>query len=144
MFNELEQRSLLEKKSVQHPYIPFVYIHGKEYFCLEHPELNLNRNRAKQHIEGKKHKYNFDTGEPIVKTKSWPNELEKHTKTESESNPVQRLFDKLFPIFMMQDTPMAPLLAKHGLEDEELRDDVMEYLRVRLLSREWEEANKGK
>jgi len=154
MFVELKRQSLLEKKTVQHPYIPFVYIKGKEYFCLKHPELErLNRGSMRQHIQGKKHRLNFDTGEPLVKTKNLPIDVEVHAKewvNQKSSkkdtvnrDPFDQLVHKLVVIFLNQDNPAGVLLAKHGLEGE-LRDNVMLCLQMRALSRVLEEANKAK
>jgi len=155
MFKQLERRSLLGKKAVQHPNIPFVYIHDKDYFCLEHPELrqHLNRGAMRQHIQGKKHRLDFDTGEPLVQTKNQPIDLEEHAKEwvnqksskkeVTESDLFIQLAIKLGVIFLQQNPVIAFLLAKHGLKGE-LRDDVMKTLLIREQWRVLEEANKAK
>ena len=154
MFKQLERQSLLEKKSIQHPYIPCVYIHDKDYFCLEHLELKpLNRGSMRQHIQGKKHRLNFDTGEPLVKTKNQPIDVEEHAKEwvnqksskkeVTESDLLIQLAIKLGVIYLQQDPVIARLLAKHGLEGE-LRDDVMQTLLIRDQWRVLKEANKAK
>lgn len=154
MYKKLERQSLLEKKTVQHPYIPFVYIHDKEYFCLEHLELErLNRGSMRQHIQGKKHRLNFDTGESLVKTKNLPIDVEEHAKEwvnqksskkeVTESDLLIQLTIKLGIIFLQQNPVIAFLLAKHGLKGE-LRDDVMKTLLIREQWRVLEEANKAK
>jgi len=151
---ELKRQSLLEKKTVQHPYIPCVYIHGKDYFCLEHLKLEpLNRGSMRQHIQGKKHRLDFDTGEPTIRTKNLPIDVEEHAKewvNQKSSkkdtvnrDPFDQLVHKLVAIFLNQDNPAGVLLAKHGLEGE-LRDDVMKTLMIREQWRVLEEANKAK
>ena len=154
MFKQLERRSLLEKKSIQHLYIPCVYIHDKDYFCLEHLELKpLNRGSMRQHIQGKKHRLDFDTGKPTIRTKNQPIDVEKHAKEwinqksskkeVTESDLLIQLAIKLGIIFLQQNPVIAFLLAKHGLEGE-LRDDVMKTLLIREQWRVLEEANKAK
>ena len=66
MFKKLEQESLLENKDKLHPNISFVYVRGTEYFCLQHSEdIPMNRGAMKQHLRGKQHKIDFETGEKI-------------------------------------------------------------------------------
>jgi len=154
MFKELERQSLLGKKAIQHSYIPCVYIHGKDYFCLEHPELErLNRGSMRQHIQGKKHRLNFDTGEPLVKTKNLPIDVEEHAKEwvnqksskkeVTKSDPFVDLSIKLNLIFLQRNPLVAFLLAKHGLEGE-LRDDVMNCLLYLELCKVIQVENKAK
>jgi len=154
MLKQIERRSLLEKKAVQYPYIPCVYIHDKKYFCLEHLKLEpLNRGSMRQHIQGKKHRLNFDTGESLVRTKNLPIDVEEHAKEwvnqksskkeVTESDLLIQLAIKLGIIFLQQNSVIARLLAKHGLEGE-LRDDVMQELLIRDQWRVLEEANKAK
>lgn len=139
MFEELERQSLLEKKDIQHPYIPFVYICNKEYFCRMHQELlPLNRGAMRQHVQGKKHRLNFDTGKPIVRTKNlhvdvdeqakeWVNQ--KSSKKEAtESDPFRQLYIRLRIIFQQNDPVFAYLLAKYGLEGK-LSDDVIKCIK---------------
>ena len=154
MYEELERRSLLEQKAVQHPYIPFVYIKGKEYFCLKHPELvHLYRGQMVQHIRGKKHGLDFDTGKPTVRTKNLPRDVEEYAKEwanqqsskkdATKSDPFVSLSNKLNIIFLQRDSLVAFLLAKHGL-DGELSNDVMMTLLIREQLRVLEKENKAK
>jgi len=154
MFEELERCSLLEKKAVQHPYISFVYNKNKEYFCLKHPELvNLNRGSMRQHIQGKQHGLEFDTGKPLAKTKKMPIDVEERAKElanqelskkdAAKSDPFMQLVTKLRLIFLQQNPAVAFLLAKHGLEGE-LRDDVLEWVQMGEFCRGLEEENKAK
>jgi len=144
MYEVLEQRSLQENKAVQHPKIPFVFIKGKEYFCLKHPELHLNRGSMKQHVEGKSHRRNFKTGKRITKAKNLPIDVEKYAKQyqnqESskdqsiENDPIAILDAQLSRILNHKDPVIAMLLAKHGLEGQ-LSNDVMMLLDYELRSR---------
>ncbi len=81
MFQEMQPHDVIVKKLIQHPKISFVYYHGKEYSCLQHPELaRMNRGAIRQHIQGKKHRLNFDTGEPLRATENIPANLDAHVK----------------------------------------------------------------
>lgn len=148
MFEVLERRSLLEKKYMLHPYIPYVYIHGKQYFCKEHLELErLNRGSMRQHIQGKKHKLDFDTGKPLVKTKS-PLPNVEHIKSENQKSSKKESFNKdpfwdlaLKLVIMVQNPAIGSILAKHRLEGE-LRDDVMFLLQLIAYDNYLKEINK--
>jgi len=54
-------------KLVQHPKLPFVYSYGKKQICIEHLKgTGMNKGAMIQHVEGKLHKRNYETGEPIM------------------------------------------------------------------------------
>lgn len=148
MYEVLERHSLQENKAVQHPKIPFVFIKGKEYFCLKHPELHLNRGSMKQHVEGKSHRRNFKTGKRITKAKNLPIDVEKYVKEyetqESskelvvENDSLEVLDMQLERIFNHKNQRIAYLLAKYGLKGQ-LSEDV-----IRLIfSKIWRNINEG-
>jgi len=63
---EIRKTSINENITLYHPYIKFVFFHGKKCYCEEHPEMrNMNLGAIKQHIEGSDHNLNFETGEPL-------------------------------------------------------------------------------
>ena len=116
------------KKLIQHPKISFVYYYGKEYSCLQHPELaRMNRGAIRQHIQGKKHRLNFDTGEPLRATenisanlyehvKKWPNQ--ETIKIGSDNVSFWEFKDILEAIFQIKDPEIAFLLLKYCFKGE--------------------------
>ena len=116
------------KKLIQHPKISFVYYYGKEYSCLQHPELaRMNRGAIRQHIEGKKHRLNFDTGEPLRATENIPANLYEHvkkwpiqetTKTGPDNVSFWEFKEKLDAIFQTKDPEIAVLLIENCFEGE--------------------------
>lgn len=73
MFKEIEKQSLKENKWLPHPNIPYVMIHGTKYICTIHPgEKPMNSGSCRQHIEGKAHKTDFESGEPLNMVKDFP------------------------------------------------------------------------
>ena len=135
-----KEHGIKEKKKVQHPIFPFVYIFGKEYSCIQHPELaRMNKGSMRQHIEGKKHGLNFDTGEHITKTEHIPVDFDEQirggsnqtTKTESGTEPFWELKEKLDTILPGQAPIVAFLLAKYCFKGE-LGEDVLFYLQFIL------------
>ena len=62
-------------KLVQHPKHPFVYSYAKKQICIDHLKPpGMNKGSMRQHVEGKAHKRNYDTGEPIVHS-GFPKEI---------------------------------------------------------------------
>jgi len=65
-YEEIRKTSIKENITLYHPYIKFVFFHGKKCYCEEHPVMvNMNLGAIKQHIEGSDHNLNFETGEPL-------------------------------------------------------------------------------
>jgi len=128
MFSEIQQNDKKEKKLVQHPKISFVYHYGKVYSCLQHPELaRMNRGSVRQHIEGKKHRLNFDTGEPLRATenisanldehvKKWP--IQETTKTGIDNVSFWEFKDQVEAVFQIKDPEIAFLLLKYCFKGE--------------------------
>jgi hypothetical protein len=126
MFQEMQPHDVKVKKLIQHPKISFVYYYGKEYSCLQHPELaRMNRGAIRQHIQGKKHRLNFDTGEPLRATenisanldehvKKWPNQ--ETTKTGLDNVSFWDFKEKLEAIFQTKDREVAFLLINYCFE----------------------------
>ena len=110
-------------KLVQHPKHPFVYSYAKKQICIDH--LNppgMNKGSMRQHVEGKAHKRNYDTGESIMEQEI-PKEILaelKLQKQESKPEPKQDNFDKLKKkfesIFPNNPEHVRELLVKHGFE----------------------------
>jgi len=108
-------------KLVQHPKLPFVYSYANKQICIEHLKgPGMNKGSMRQHVEGKAHKRNYDTGEPIVYSgipKEIIAQLElQKPKAESKSDNFDELKRKLE--FMLPDNPedVKELLAKHGFD----------------------------
>jgi len=128
MFQEMQPHDVIVKKLIQHPKISFVYYYGKEYSCLQHPELaRMNRGAIKQHIQGKKHRLNFDTGEPHRATENIPANLDEHvkkwpnqetTKTGLDNVSFWEFKEKLDAIFQTKDPEIAVLLIESCFEGE--------------------------
>ena len=147
MFQEMQPRDIKEKKLVQHPKISFVYYYGKEYSCLQHPELaRMNRGAIRQHIEGKKHRLNFDTGEPLRATenisanlyehvKKWP--IQETTKTGPDNVSFWEFKDQLEAIFQIKDPEITVLLLEYCFE-EELSNRIYRRLTLRDIRRDIE------
>ena len=126
MLPEIQQHDIIGKKLDQHQKISFVYYHGKEYSCLQHPELEpMNRGAIRQHIEGKKHRLNFDTGESLRATenisanlyehvKKWP--IQETTKTGLDNVSFWEFKEKLDAIFQTKDREVAFLLINYCFE----------------------------
>jgi len=131
MLPEIQQHDIIGKKLDQHQKISFVRCYGKKYSCLQHPELEpMNRGAIRQHIEGKKHRLNFYTGEPLKVTENPHTNLDKlvkgwsnQTTKNSNNSPFWELREKLRAIFLEPDPSIASFLTCYGLEGK-LRDDV--------------------
>ena len=110
-------------KLVQHPKLPFVYSYAKKQICIDH--LNspgMNKGSMRQHVEGKLHKRNYDTGEPLMEQEI-PKEILaqlKLQKQESKPEPKQDNFDELKKkfelIFPNNPEHVRELLVEHGFE----------------------------
>jgi len=110
-------------KLVQHPKLPFVYSYANKQICIDHLKPpGMNKGSMRQHVEGKAHKRNYDTGEPIVHSgipKEILAELELQ-KQESKAESKQDNFDELKRKleFMLPDNPedVKDLLARYGFD----------------------------
>lgn len=128
MFQEMQPHDVIVKKLVQHPKISFVYHCGKEYSCLQHPELaRMNRGAIRQHIQGKKHRLNFDTGEPLRATENIPANLNEHvkkwpiqetTKTGPDNVSFWEFKDQVEAVFQIKDPEIAFLLIEYCFKGE--------------------------
>jgi len=128
MFAEMQPHDVIVKKLIQHPKISFVYYYGKEYSCLQHPELaRMNRGAIRQHIQGKKHRLNFDTGEPLRATENIPANLNEHvkkwlnqetTKTGLDNVSFWEFKDQVEAVFQIKDPEIAFLLLKYCFKGE--------------------------
>jgi len=128
MFQEMQPHDVKVKKLAQHPKISFVYYYGKEYSCLQHPELaRMNRGAIRQHIEGKKHRLNFDTGEPLRATENFSANLYEHvkkwpirepTKTGTDNVSFWEFKDQVEAVFQIKDPEVAFLLINYCFEEK--------------------------
>ncbi len=134
MLAEFKTRSG-KTKLVQHSKHPFVYRYGNKEICIEH--LNppgMNKGSMRQHVEGKAHKRDYDTGEPIVHS-GFPKEIlaqlelqKQEPKVKSKPDSFDELKEKLEYIL---DDPKAikELLAKYGFDDR-IKYDVQNKLEI--------------
>lgn len=128
-------RSKKPKGLEQHPKLPFVYYYGNGQICIEHPNNTpMNRGAMRQHVEGKAHRKNYDTGESIMESEL-PKEIQKQiellnkkTKKESKDINFDELKKQLDYIF---DDPkdVKRILVKHV--DEKIRTDVQNTLEAK-------------
>jgi len=110
-------------KLVQHPKHPFVYRYGNKEICIEH--LNppgMNKGSMRQHVEGKAHKRNYDTGESIMEQEI-PKEIlaqlklqKLKPKVESKQDNFDELKRKLEFMFPNNPEDVKYLLARYGFE----------------------------
>ncbi len=110
-------------KLVQHPKHPFVYRYGNKEICIEH--LNppgMNKGSMRQHVEGKAHKRNYDTGELIMEQEI-PKEIlaelklqKQESKVESKQDNFDELKRKLEFMFPNNPEDVKDLLAIYGFE----------------------------
>jgi len=85
----------------------------------------MNRGAIKQHIQGKKHRLNFDTGEPLRATENISANLDEHvkkwrnqetTKTGPDNVSFWDFKEKLEAIFQTKDREVAFLLINYCFE----------------------------
>jgi len=88
---QIEKESLELGNWISHPLHSCVKIYGKDYMCDKHSKIGpLHRGTMRQHIEGREHKLDFFTGEPLEKTKKLPPlEIPQKKKTLLEDNLIQ-------------------------------------------------------
>ena len=116
-------------KLVQHPKLPFVYSYGKKQIGIEHlKSTRMNKGAMRQHVEGKLHKRNYDTGEPIMEQEI-PKEIlaqlelqKKESKAKSKPDSFDDLKRKLE--FVLDDPEdVKDLLVRYGF-DEMIKHDI--------------------
>ena len=110
-------------KPVQHSKLPFVYSYGRKQICIEHLKgTGMNKGAMRQHVEGKLHKRNYDTGEPIMEQEI-PKEIlaqiklqKKEPKAKSKSDSFDELKRNLECVL---DDPedVKDLLVRYGFEE---------------------------
>lgn len=133
---ESKKDNLNEINPIPHPKIPFVYIHNNKLFCIHHLAHNgMNQGSMRQHIEGKNHQLNFDTGEKLEKTDvsfeklihkaNWPNQK---LTVDSGQDKFWELKAKLDVLFPDHPETIRTLLAKHAV-DGQIKWDIIENLR---------------
>jgi len=135
MFKEIEERSRLLGKAIQHPTISFVYIFGKQYHCQEHPNLRMNSGTIKQHIRGPDHRLNFDTGESLPKPNDpFVNLPHKKNDFEIESFLNRKIILNTF--FPGNDFLINYFLAKYELNGE-FKEEIWNRLMTESLSKDY-------
>ena len=108
-------------KLVQHPKHPFVYSYAKKQICIDHLKPpGMNKGSMRQHVEGKAHKRNYDTGEPIVDS-GFPKEILaqlelQKPKVELKQDSFDELKRKLEYMFPNNPEDVKDLLSRYGFE----------------------------
>ena len=122
-------------KLVQHPKLRFVYSYGKKLFCIEHlKSTGMNKGAMRQHVEGKLHKKNYDTGEPIMEQEI-PKEILaqiKLQKQEPKAKSKSDSFDELKRnLECVLDDPkdVKDLLVRYGFEGM-IKNDIQRKINV--------------
>jgi|APSaa5957512493_1039668.scaffolds.fasta_scaffold26070_2 hypothetical protein len=129
MLNGLEENL---ENNIQHVNIPFVFHDNNNYFCTEHPEKqNMNLGAIKQHIRGKDHKLDWDTGMPL-KPNQFSSIQEKQIfyqklKMDEKTQKFLQTSFKLDVIFSSDNLIKSFILADHTL-DEPLKTDVKNFI----------------
>ena len=109
-------------KLVQHPKIPYVYHYGKNIVCIYHLKENpMNKGSMRQHLSGKAHRVDFDTGEPI-NISGIPKEIlaqlelqKQESKVEAKPDNFDELKRKLE--FLLDDPEdVKDILGQYGFE----------------------------
>lgn len=121
MFKELEAKSIKEKSSIVHPNISFVKIKRKDYSCDKCGKLDINRGSMRQHIEGRIHKLNWETGESLIKKEDSNSDKHVEHNVSSNENPLlcfekyqsKEFFEMVKTILEMKDRQAAMLLTKY-------------------------------
>ena len=130
MIDELQQQSSQKKEYVIHPYIPFVIFYNGKNFCAEHPKLKgMNLGAMKQHVQGKAHQLEFETGKPINKIDF--SEITKELQNKVPIKSERELFDDYYHIVTklcaLKDRTQAMIIVNHTLEGRK-RMDVYKHL----------------
>jgi len=123
MLEELRKQSLQEEESVMHPYIPYVLFHTGDGFCLEHLNHNgMNVGAMKQHLRGKAHNVDPETGNPLNKIGLL--KIIKELKNQEDKKSKREIFDdnfhKVTKIFERKDRLDAMTIANNELEGHRL------------------------
>ena len=108
-----------------HPKIPFVYYNKDKLICVKHLKGNgMNKGAMRQHVEGKQHKINFDTGEPIPDS-DFPKEIFSKIKPEEKIQDKQSNSMEFWELnnqlkIMFPDSPdiRRVILAQHAYEGD--------------------------
>ena len=116
--------NFIEGDKIPHPKIPFVYQIKNKYFCETHfNPRGMNKGAMRQHIQGKLHRKDFDTGKDLVETappfESLPQEMYWPDKEQTlKFNP--KIFWQLKPILesFMQNDPRTvnEILLDHAFD----------------------------
>lgn len=130
MLEELRQQSLQEIKYVKHPYISFIFFHKENGFCVDHPKPNgMNVGAMKQHLRGKAHGINPETGIPIKKVNF--SEIIKESQNKEPIKSKRELFDDHYhmatKLCELKDRDLAIKIANRELEDP-IRIDMINHL----------------
>jgi len=133
MLEELKQQSLQEEGFVMHPYISYVLFHTGDGFCLEHLNHNgMNVGAMRQHLRGKAHNVDPETGNPLNKRGLL--KIIKEIKNQEEIKSKKEEFDinyyKMIKIFERKDRLQGIAIANNELEGHRLVN-VKNYLIVK-------------
>ncbi len=127
-YKEIRKKSIKENIPIRHPYIPFVLFHGKKCYCEKHPEKTTrNSGSFKQHIEGKDHYLNFETGEPLH-TSNFENNSKALDEESSQSENLTKLSceDELKKLMISREKIPVPAWYKtYLLFEGKQRDEEM-------------------
>ena len=135
-YEEIRKKSIKENIPLYHPYVPFVFFHGKKCYCEKHPEMvNMNLGAIKQHMEGSDHNLNFETGEPLD-TYFENNSKALDEKSSQSENLTKKLSDEYNLKKLMISHEKNPVLVwymtYHSFEGKQ-RDEEMAKLAVAQL-----------
>ena len=124
-----------DSEPVQHPLFDFVYIQNKKLYCKKHFRPNgMNIGSMRQHIQGKLHGLDYDTGEKLTEP-----DLPFEKPTQKTNGPNQKPIDKLHEgyfwelyaqlvkIFPNHPRTVILVLARNAFEGE-LRRDILKNL----------------
>ena len=142
------KRELLKSKLKKHPVIPFVYYYGNRLYCIEHLNSTpMNHGAMKQHVEGKAHRINFSTGEPMVNS-DIPIEIlsilelkKEKIQTKPNTDKFWDLKAKLDVMFPEDEYTKRKILADYGFDGMK-KWDVKHGLKVERDLKEWEKIFK--
>jgi len=129
MLEELKQQSLQENGYVMHPYISFVFFRKGDGFCLKHVKQNgMNVGAMKQHLRGKAHSVDPETGNPLNKTNF--SQISKEVKNQEDKKSKREVFDYynhvMTELCKYEDRELAFMIAGRVL-DEPYRGDAIFY-----------------
>ena len=127
--------NFLKSKLKQHQKISFVYYCDAGFLCVHHlNQTFMNKGALKQHLRGKAHKIDFETGEPIVSSgihKEILMHLESINKVEAKpsSDKFWELNSKLDVMFPGNHEAKNYLLSHHGFDDM-IKYDIQNQIKV--------------